>query len=69
MRVLCPDCHLAYDDAVFLTICPHDGVVGGGGKYCKYHDLFGCKFEHPSKDSREQEQSPRDRMARPRRNR
>ena len=67
MRVRCPDCDLVYDDAVFLTICPHDGGVGGG-KYCRKHDLFDCKFEHPS-DTREQGHSPRDRMARPRSNR
>jgi hypothetical protein len=47
MKVKCPYCGRVYNDAVFLTICPHDVTVGGQ-KYCRYHDLFDCQFAHPT---------------------
>ena len=46
MRVQCPICSRVYDDAEFLTICPHIIRVDGQ-KYCRYHDLFDCEFAHP----------------------
>ena len=45
MRVSCPTCARVYDDAVFLTICPHDVGVGGG-RYCRRHDLFDCPYHN-----------------------
>jgi hypothetical protein len=49
MRVKCPTCDRIYDDAEFLTICPHDVTVEGQ-KYCRYHDLFDCPFPHHHPD-------------------
>ncbi len=39
MIVRCGECGRVYDDAEFLTICPHELHVSGGS-LCRRHDLF-----------------------------
>ena len=61
MTTRCPTCDRVYDDAQLSTTCPHDIGVAGG-RLCRKHDLFDCHCQRASA-------SPRDRMARPRRDR
>jgi len=45
MRVQCQQCCRWFEDAEFLTYCPHDPL---GGSYCREHDLFYCSICTPA---------------------
>jgi Zn finger protein HypA/HybF involved in hydrogenase expression len=51
MIVRCICCYRVYDDAEFLTICPHDEHVSGM-PYCRRHDLFNCPICKEESDIR-----------------